>query len=278
MATLSIWADLWSHSHNTIYYYPTADSPPLRILPRWRVLYRITRQLLHRARCGSFSQKIETASWAKPANPKCFMLLCQLYFSQLSLAMPAKLNFFKTPASLRLVSSRTVSTSTGISGCYQQTQAASHAGSKVYIWNVFDSDVLHVNVRCALSICGLQLLYTSSVHCTDSLHSGMGRTSLKNVRIVSICVQVCLGIFPLCSWNTANNSFLSIHSSLFGSYFFISYFAASQHSEFSLLHISLLHISLLHISLVDSYRVFRFWTAVHWHLQNQDNFIFLKCA
>ncbi len=51
-----------SHSHNTIYYYPTADSPPLRILPRWRVLYRITRQLLHCARCGSFSQKIETAS------------------------------------------------------------------------------------------------------------------------------------------------------------------------------------------------------------------------
>jgi hypothetical protein len=46
-----------SHSHTTIYYYPTADSPPLRILPRWRVLYRITRQLLHRARCGSFSQK-----------------------------------------------------------------------------------------------------------------------------------------------------------------------------------------------------------------------------
>ncbi len=127
-----------SHSHNTIYYYPTADSPPLRILPRWRVLYRITRQLLYRARCGSFSQKIETASWAKPANPKCFILLCQLYFSRLSLAMPTKLNFFKTPASVRLVSSRTVSTSTGISGCYQQTQAASHAGSKVYIWNVFD--------------------------------------------------------------------------------------------------------------------------------------------
>ncbi len=100
-----------------------------------------TRQLLHRARCGSFSQKIETASWAKPANPECFILLCQLYFSRLSLAMPAKLNFFKTPASVRLVSSQPMSTSTGISGCYQQTQADSHAGSKVYIWNVFGQDI-----------------------------------------------------------------------------------------------------------------------------------------
>jgi hypothetical protein len=52
-----------SHSHNTIYYSFPADSPPSRKeAPRWRVLYRITRQLLHRARCGSFSQKIETAS------------------------------------------------------------------------------------------------------------------------------------------------------------------------------------------------------------------------
>jgi hypothetical protein len=46
-----------SHSHNTIYYSFPADSPPSRKeAPRWRVLYRITRQLLHRARCGSFSQ------------------------------------------------------------------------------------------------------------------------------------------------------------------------------------------------------------------------------
>jgi hypothetical protein len=37
--------------------------------------------------------------------------------------MPAKLNFFKTPASLRLVSSWSVSTSTGISGCFQPGQA-----------------------------------------------------------------------------------------------------------------------------------------------------------
>ncbi len=52
-----------SHSHNSIYYSFPADSPPSRKeAPRWRVLYRITRQLLHRARCGSFSQKIETAS------------------------------------------------------------------------------------------------------------------------------------------------------------------------------------------------------------------------
>ncbi len=46
-----------------------------------------------------------------------------LYFSQLSLALPAKLNFFKTPASERLVSSWYVSTSTGISGCFQPGQA-----------------------------------------------------------------------------------------------------------------------------------------------------------
>jgi hypothetical protein len=52
-----------SHSHNTIYYSFPADSLPSRKeAPRWRVLYRITRQLLHRARCGSFSQKIETAN------------------------------------------------------------------------------------------------------------------------------------------------------------------------------------------------------------------------
>ncbi len=68
-----------SRAHNTIYYSFPADSPPSRKeAPRWRVLYRITRQLLHRARCGSFSQKIETASWAKPANPKYFMLLCRI--------------------------------------------------------------------------------------------------------------------------------------------------------------------------------------------------------
>ncbi len=68
-----------SQSHNTIYYSFPADSPPSRKeARRWRVLYWITRQLLHRARCGSFSQKIETASWANPANPKCFILLCRI--------------------------------------------------------------------------------------------------------------------------------------------------------------------------------------------------------
>ncbi len=52
-----------SHSHNTINYSFPADSPPSRKeAPRWRVLYRISRQLLHRARCGIFSQKIVTAS------------------------------------------------------------------------------------------------------------------------------------------------------------------------------------------------------------------------
>ncbi len=37
--------------------------------------------------------------------------------------MPAKLNFFKTPVSVQLVSSRAVSTPTGISGCFQPGQA-----------------------------------------------------------------------------------------------------------------------------------------------------------
>jgi hypothetical protein len=49
--------------------------------------------------------------------------LSHLYFSRLSLAMLAKLNFFKTPTSEQLVSSRSVSTSTGISGCFQPGQA-----------------------------------------------------------------------------------------------------------------------------------------------------------
>ncbi len=56
--------------------------------------------------------------------------LSQLYFSRLSLAMPAKLNFSKTPASVRLVSSRTVSTSTGISGCYEPHRQTAMPGQK----------------------------------------------------------------------------------------------------------------------------------------------------
>ncbi len=141
-----------SHSHNIIYYSHPANSPPSRKeTPRRRVLYRITRQLLHRARYGVLVRKKfrQLIRWAKKlANPKCFILLCriscelagcvhqpivssestivgkgqtnlnQLYIRRLSLAMPAKLNFFKTSASVRLVSSRPVSTSTGISGCF----------------------------------------------------------------------------------------------------------------------------------------------------------------
>jgi hypothetical protein len=44
--------------------------------------------------------------------------------------MPAKLNFFKTPASVRLVSSQTVSTSTGISGCYRPHRQTAMPGQK----------------------------------------------------------------------------------------------------------------------------------------------------
>jgi hypothetical protein len=50
--------------------------------------------------------------------------LSHLYFSRLSLAMPAKLNFFKTS------SSRPVSTSTGISGCYQPHRQTAMPGQK----------------------------------------------------------------------------------------------------------------------------------------------------
>jgi hypothetical protein len=102
------------------------------------------------------------------ANPRCFILLCgiriscelagcvhqpivssestivgqsqtnlsQLCFSRLSLAMPAKLNFFKTPSSVRLVSSRPVSTSTGISGCFQPGQAKSVPGPTPLIGHI----------------------------------------------------------------------------------------------------------------------------------------------
>jgi hypothetical protein len=51
---------LLGHPIHTIpYTFFPADSPLSRKeAPRWTVLYRITRQLLHRARCGSFSQKI----------------------------------------------------------------------------------------------------------------------------------------------------------------------------------------------------------------------------
>jgi hypothetical protein len=64
-----------SHSHNTIYYSYPADSPLSRKeAPRWRVLYRITRQLLHLARCGSFSQKLKQLaelSWLTPSFSYC---------------------------------------------------------------------------------------------------------------------------------------------------------------------------------------------------------------
>ncbi len=57
-----------SHLHNIRYYSPPCRQPPppsRKGTPRWRVLYRITRQLLHRVRCGNFSQKIETANPAQ---------------------------------------------------------------------------------------------------------------------------------------------------------------------------------------------------------------------
>ncbi len=183
-----------SHSHNIIYYFHPADSPPSRIIPRWRVLYWITRQLLHYVRCGSFSHKLRQLtplSKADPANPRCFILLCgiscvhqpnvssestmvgwgqtnlsQLYFSRLSLAMPAKLNFFKTPASVRLVSSRSVSTSTGISGCFQPGQAKVLSGPTplVISWHLTENDSvlkesvpLHTNPA-------LLYMYRSRIH------------------------------------------------------------------------------------------------------------------
>ncbi len=64
--------------------------------------------------------------------------LSHLYFSRLSLAMPAKLNFFKTPASEQLVSSRSISTSTGISGCFQPGQAKVGPGPTPLVWAPYD--------------------------------------------------------------------------------------------------------------------------------------------
>jgi hypothetical protein len=62
--------------------------------------------------------------------------------------MPAKLNFFKTPASIRLVSSQTVSTSTGLSGCYQPHRQTAMPGQKS-IYETFlvysqDRSILHI--------------------------------------------------------------------------------------------------------------------------------------
>ncbi len=134
-------------------------------------------------------------------------------------------------------------------------------------YRIVHTNILHV--QCALSIGGLQLLH---MYCTLYRQCAGGPLVLKfrnGANVVqkcknfkySICVQVqCLRIFPLCSWNTANNSFLSIHSSLFGSYFFISYFASSHFEEFLLHNISIVNI-------------FRYWTVVHWHLQDKDNFL-----
>jgi hypothetical protein len=54
-ATLLVFPSGASHSHNIIYYFPPASRPPSKKEPpRWRVLYRITRQLLHRVSTASF--------------------------------------------------------------------------------------------------------------------------------------------------------------------------------------------------------------------------------
>jgi hypothetical protein len=57
--------------------------------------------------------------------------------------MPAKLNFFKTPAPVRLVSSRTVSTSTGISGCYQPHRQTAMPGQK----SIYETFLVLTRVR-----------------------------------------------------------------------------------------------------------------------------------
>jgi hypothetical protein len=60
---------LLGHLLHTISYTHTIPSLLTATLkkgtPRWRVLYRITRQFHHLPRCGSFSQKIETANHAQ---------------------------------------------------------------------------------------------------------------------------------------------------------------------------------------------------------------------
>jgi hypothetical protein len=61
--------------------------------------------------------------------------------------MPAKLNFFKTPASELLVSSRSVSTSTGISGCFQPGQAKVGPGPTHLDWTKFSCFLLVIGSR-----------------------------------------------------------------------------------------------------------------------------------
>ncbi len=53
--------------------------------------------------------------------------------------MPAKLNFFKTPASVQLVSSRTVPTSSGISGCYKPHRQTAIPGQK----SIYETFLVH---------------------------------------------------------------------------------------------------------------------------------------
>jgi hypothetical protein len=63
LSRVSFWGIPFTQYH--ILFLPCRQPPPppsRKEALRWRVLYRITRQLLHRARCESFSKKIETAS------------------------------------------------------------------------------------------------------------------------------------------------------------------------------------------------------------------------
>ncbi len=86
-----------SHSHNIRYYSPSADrSPSKKETPRRTVLYRITRQLLHRVITASFkSSRLLPASQAKvvlgPTPLPCTEHKVQIYIEYLSVFSASEL-------------------------------------------------------------------------------------------------------------------------------------------------------------------------------------------
>ncbi len=101
-ATLPGWPPGASHSHNIMYYSPTADSPPSKKeTPRWRVLYRTTRQLLHRVSTASFESCRVHASTgisgcSSQAQSTYFTVRGQSYFSRLPKYRPPPLRWGRT--------------------------------------------------------------------------------------------------------------------------------------------------------------------------------------
>jgi hypothetical protein len=94
--------------------------------------------------------------------------------------MPAKLNFFKTPASVRLVSSRTVSTSTGISGCYQPHRQKVMPGQK----SIYEMFLLYTSrfKKCCVNC---ELLYYPSTEFKSALNVQYTMFTMVQVRLLN---------------------------------------------------------------------------------------------